>query len=195
MEPSAPPSDRLQGSPSPASFRRILLVGFMGSGKSTVGPLLARELGWRFVDLDTAVEREAGRTISHIFREEGEEAFRAVEDRMARRLLGEDLIVLASGGGWPCRPGRMEALPENTLSIWLAVPPELALERARGQGTERPLLDVPDPLRRTRELLVRREPYYRAAHWWVDTERRTPPEVVGRVVDHLRTEPERPLRA
>ncbi len=177
-----------------AGFRRILLVGFMGSGKSTIGPLLARELSWRFVDLDEAVERTAGRSIPEIFREDGEAAFREMEAGEAERQLVEDGVVLASGGGWPCFPGRMEALPEGTLSIWLEVPPEVALERTTGDEAERPLLTVPDPLRRAKELLAAREPYYRAAHWWVDTARRTPEELVKRLIENLRRDLERPLR-
>jgi shikimate kinase len=175
-------------------WERIVLVGFMGSGKSTVGAALAQELAWRFVDLDQAVETRAGRSIPAIFREEGEAFFREMEEREARSLLDRREIVLATGGGWPCRPGRLASTGEGTLTIWLKVSPEAALQRTTLQEVERPLLDVEDPAARIRELLGEREPYYRKARWWVDTTLRSPPEVVREVVDRLRSNPERPLR-
>lgn len=182
------------GAGSAAPFRRILLVGFMGSGKSTVGSLLASRVGWEFIDVDELVEEEDGRPIPRIFREDGEEGFRRIEHRIAGRLLGEDEVVLAPGGGWPCRPGRLEGAGKDTLSIWLRVSPERAWERVRSQGARRPLLEVSDPLRRIRGLIAEREPYYRNANWWVDTDLHLPPETVRRVTQHLEKEPERPLR-
>jgi len=175
-------------------WRRVLLVGFMGSGKSTVGAGVAEALGWRFVDLDDQVESVAGRRIREIFCKEGEEAFRQIEDREARRLLAEDQLVIASGGGWPCRPGRIAGAGRDTLSIWLRVSGEVALDRTRDQEVERPLLEVERPLDRIRELLAEREPHYRSAAWWVDTGVRNPADVVEVIVNRLRTDPERPLR-
>lgn len=176
-------------------FSRVVLVGFMGSGKSTVGPLLARELGWDFTDLDSAIEEEAGCSIPTLFRSRGEEAFREIEDRVAQRVLLECEVVMASGGGWPCRPTRIKNLTDDTLSIWLRVSPERAIERAGRQGVQRPLLNVADPLGRAKELLAAREPYYQSARWWVDTEAYSVDEVVRHVIDRLRSDPERPLRA
>src|ERR1700683_4779598 len=79
--------------------RRIVLTGFMGSGKSTVGPLLARQLGWKFVDADDVIAAEAGATIPEIFAREGEAAFRERERAAIARLASEDALVLALGGG------------------------------------------------------------------------------------------------
>ena len=172
-------------------YRRILLVGFMGSGKSTVGRLLARRIGWSFVDVDRLIEEEEGREIPRIFREDG---FRRIEHRIVRRLLLEDVVVLAPGGGWPCRPGRLEGVPGDTLSIWLRVSPEKALERVRGGGGGRPLLEVEDPPSRTRVLIAEREPYYRCADWWVATDLHSPLETVERVTERLERDPGRPLR-
>jgi shikimate kinase len=184
------------GGPEPdGPYRRILLVGFMGSGKSTVGARLAERLGWGFADLDSAIEEAEGRSIPQIFAEEGEEAFRRIEHGLALALLQGDRLVLASGGGWPCREGRMEGLGPDTLTVWLRVSPERALERVRGQDVRRPLLEVGNPLDTARELLARREPYYGKALWWVDTEVHPPGEVVRLLAERLRTEPERPLRA
>jgi shikimate kinase len=172
----------------------VVLIGFMGSGKSTVGPLLANELHWTFLDLDSEIERRERRGIPTIFSEEGEAGFRAIEHRVAVDLLRENDVVLASGGGWPCRAGRLESLPPGTVSVWLRVSADAALERTEGQALTRPLLQVEDPRSRIRELLAEREPYYRGAHWWVDTDLRSPPEIARRLAARLREDPERPLR-
>jgi shikimate kinase len=185
-----PPGRRLEH-----PFRRILLVGFMGSGKSTVGALLAEALGWRFVDLDRVVEERAGRTIPELFREDGEAAFRDLEARVTADLLEEEEVVLAAGGGWPCREGRLESAGTETLTVWLRVSPESAGQRAAKEPGSRPLLDVPRPLERIRALLQEREAFYRKAAWWVETGNRPPSEVVRLVMDRLATHPERPLRA
>jgi shikimate kinase len=162
-------------------LRRLLLVGFMGSGKSTVGPLLARSLGWRFEDFDAHVERAEGRPIREIFARDGEAYFRAVEARVADALLAEDDVVLASGGGWAARPGRLQRLPEGTASVWLRVSPEAVVARAGG-GDERPLLAGPDPLARARDLLAEREHAYGAAQVAVDTDGLSPIDVTEKIL-------------
>jgi shikimate kinase len=167
----------------------------MGSGKSTVGALLARELGWRFVDLDSVLEERAGRTIPEIFREEGEAAFRETEARVAGEFLEETAVVLASGGGWPCHEGRMESVGEGTLSVWLRVPGAEVWERVSREPGSRPLLGVSRPRERIEELLAARAPHYEKAAWWVETGNRRPEEIVQLLMDHLATDPERPLRA
>ncbi len=149
---------------------RILLVGFMASGKSSVGRQVARLLGWRFVDFDVEIRRRTGRDIADIFDRGGEGEFRAIEARVARRLLRRDRAVLASGGGWAAQPGHMEGVGADTLSVWLKVTAETAVERARSQGVDRPLLDVPRPVEHSRRLLARREPYYRLARLTLDSE-------------------------
>jgi shikimate kinase len=166
----------------------------MGSGKSTVGGLLARELGWTFRDLDAEIERREGRGVPAIFQEDGEAGFRTIEHRVAGDVLLEEELVLASGGGWPCSAGRLEGLPPGTLTIWLRVSADASLERTRGQGVTRPLLQVADPPSRIRELLAEREPYYRGAHWWVDTDLHSPPEIARQVATRIREDSERPLR-
>ena len=160
---------------------RILLVGFMACGKSAVGREAARLLGWRFLDFDDEIQREAGRTISDIFARGGEAAFRAIEARVAGRLLRRDQVVLASGGGWAAQPGHMEGLARDTLSVWLRVTPGTAVARAREQGAERPLLSVARPVERARRLLARREPYYRLAGLTLDSEDISVPALADRI--------------
>jgi shikimate kinase len=162
--------------------RNVLLVGFMGSGKSTVGRRLAERLSWAFEDFDAEVERRAGRTIAELFAERGEPAFRALEARVAEGLLERPRIVLASGGGWPARPGRMESLDRGTLSVWLRVEAETALARVRDDPTVRPLLDVPDPLAAARALIREREAWYGRATLHLDTERTSPDALTDAIV-------------
>ena len=164
---------------TPPRVSRILLVGFMGSGKSAVGRRLAALMDWRFLDMDAEVEAEADRPVPEIFRDEGEARFRELEAEVARGLLRRDRVVIASGGGWPCAPGRMEKLPEGTLAVWLRVSPEEAVRRVRSGVTPRPLLEVDEPLRRARELLDARKPFYGKAHWKVQTEGRSSDAVAG----------------
>ena len=162
--------------------RRLLLVGFMGSGKTTVGRLLAERLGWRFVDFDDVVEKRLGLTIPEVFDRRGEAVFRVAEDEVARALLSEDGVVLGSGGGWAAFEGRLAALPPGTAAVWLRVSPEEALRRCRAAtGRGRPLLAVERPLERARELLEARGRYYAAAPWTVDTEGRSPVDVCEQI--------------
>lgn len=175
-------------------WRRIVLVGFMGSGKTEVGGALGRELGWAFEDLDAAVEERAGASVPEIFRTRGEQVFRELEGTLGDELLEGEGIVLATGGGWPCRPDRIDRLDEGSLSVWLRVSVEGAVARVHAQGGGRPLLAVDDPTKRARELLDERERWYERARWHVDGEAGTPDEVARRIADRLRTDPERPLR-
>ena len=169
----------LERAPRPPA--RILLVGFMACGKSAVGREVARLLGWRFIDFDDEIERAAGRTIPDIFASGGEAEFRAIEARVAGRLLRRDHVVLASGGGWAAQPGHMEGLARDTLSVWLKVSAGTAVERAREQGVERPLLNVARPVERARRLLARRESHYRLARLTLDGEDISVTALAGRI--------------
>lgn len=165
--------------PSPASvgppWRRVVLVGFMGAGKSRVGREVARLLDWSFVDVDQEIEWRSGRRIPDIFRESGEAAFRALESSVTSELLSRPDVVLATGGGWPAFPGRMEGLPTGSLSVWLRITPEDAVARIRsGRGRVRPLLQVEEPLDEARRLLELREPFYGKADLVLDSHRSNP---------------------
>jgi shikimate kinase len=172
----------------PTPPRRILLVGFMASGKSAVGKALARELGWRFLDFDREVARREGRSIPLIFRAEGEAYFRAREEEVGRELLAEDHVVLGAGGGWPCHPGRLDALPDGTLSIWIRVRTDTIVERASRRKGARPLLDVENPEARILELLKEREPWYRKADWTLSGDHGSPAQLARRIARRLRAD-------
>lgn len=169
----------------PPDVRRIVLVGFMAAGKSSVGPCLARLLEWDFRDVDACVEAEEGRSIARIFAEAGEGWFREAEARMTEALLAADRVVLAAGGGWGATPGRLRSLPEGTRSVWLRVSAEEAVRRAAVAAGERPLLAGPDPLTAARSLLERRIPAYAEADVRVDTEGRTVEDVAARILNLL----------
>jgi shikimate kinase len=164
---------------------RVLLVGFMASGKSTVGREVARRLGWTFLDFDEEIERRRGSSISEIFATEGEAAFRELEARVGVDALRRSDIVLSSGGGWPVPEGRMESLPEGTLSVWLQVDPRTAVERARAQGNSRPLLQGPDAEVSARALSTERESAYARARLHLDTIRTSPETLALAIVDRV----------
>jgi shikimate kinase len=173
--------------PAPgAELRRVLLVGFMGSGKSSVGRAVARALGWRFIDFDRAVAAEEGRSVPEIFRTLGEAHFRSAEERVGGRLLGEDRVVLASGGGWAAAPGRLDAVPPGTESFWLRVSPEEALGRVGSRPGRRPLLAAGNAKETAARLLAEREPHYAGASSAVDTDGRSVEDVTAEVLEILR---------
>lgn len=167
------------------SVERVVLVGFMGAGKSVVGRALAGRLGWRFVDVDDLVEAQAGRSISEIFGADGEEAFRLLEAKAAADAMKGREVVLATGGGWAAQAGRLESLPAGTRSVWLRVGAEEALRRAERDGFGRPLLEGDDPLERASRLLSHRVPFYEAADVRVDTEGRSVDDVTTRILEIL----------
>lgn len=174
--------------PGPPPFwRRVLLLGFMGAGKSTLGPLLAEALGWAFVDGDAELVRRSGVSVPEWFRVRGEAAFRREEAAITRELLGKEHVVLAPGGGWAAMPGALEAVPPGTARVWLRVSAEEAVRRANAGGEARPLLAGPDPVGRARELLKRRESYYARADFTVDVDGRTPTELIMAITEWLRT--------
>lgn len=166
-------------------IRRIVLAGFMGSGKSTAGPLLAARMKWRFVDADDVIESEAGKRIAEIFATEGEAAFRRREREAIARLAAEDGLVLALGGGAIETAETRELLlnAPGTLVVHLQV--ELATTLARCGGTEgtRPVLADQVNLA---ARYARRLPLYRMSHVSIATDALTPGEVVEAVVERLR---------
>ncbi len=157
----------------------------MSAGKSSVGSELARRMGWDFVDADDVVEAEAELPIPEIFATSGEAHFRRLEAEVVERLLQRDRLVLATGGGWAARAGRLDRVPAGTATVWLRVGAAEAVRRAESQGMTRPLLETTDPVQTARALLEKRAPLYESAQWTVDTERSTVEDVSARILDFL----------
>lgn len=161
----------------------MILVGFSGSGKSTVGPLLADRLGVPFVDLDEEIERRAGRSIRAIFETEGELRFRDLETD-ATRDASLSAGVIAVGGGWMSRPELRDCWPD-AIRVWLRVAPETAVRRLGKAIGTRPLLAGEEPNETARALMESRTEDYERAELEVATDDRTPEEVADAVLRGL----------
>src|SRR5215475_2780102 len=162
----------------------VILVGFMGAGKSSVGRILARRLGRCFVETDDMIIAHEGRSIPEIFTDKGEAYFRALEEDMVRLLALKRGDVIATGGGLPCCEGRLEALRAIGTVVWLAGDFDTLYERAL-RGGDRPMLAG-----RTREdvlaLYRGREPFYAQADCSVDTTSLGPDQVAARIAGVVR---------
>lgn len=157
----------------------------MGAGKTAVGRSLAARLAWQFEDVDAVIAERSGRSISDWFDDAGEEAFRTEEEAVARELLAKRDVVVATGGGWAAREGRLAGLPPASLTVWLDVDVDEALRRI-GEATEsRPLLAVSDPLEASRRLLASRRASYRLADVRVDTNGQSVEDVTSRILEIL----------
>lgn len=178
-------ADPGRDAPGALPYDRVVLVGFMASGKSTVGRQLARRLKWRFVDLDGAVVERAGKPIPEIFQDDGEAAFRKLEEEVGRELLAQEQVVLSTGGGWGGVAGRVEGLDSRTLSVWLQVDLRRALGRARRSPGTRPLLSGPNPLDAARQILEVREPHYGKATLILDTDGKSARVLARTIAEHI----------
>ncbi len=161
--------------------RNIALIGFMGTGKSSVGHLLAEQLHFTFLDTDALIEARSGKTISAIFSEEGEAAFRKLEAEILAELGSRKRTVISTGGGLGANEANLASLKEHSLVVCLWASPEKIWERVRGQ-THRPLLKEADPLAKIRELLAARERHYKQADALLNTEARSVREVAQQVL-------------
>ncbi len=174
---------------------RIYLTGFMGCGKSTVGPLLARRLGYTFLDLDALIERQAGRSIPEIFAEGGEPAFRRLERDALRQTATLNAYVIATGGGALVSVDNLSWALRNGRVVYLQVSLDELVRRLAPKATHRPLLQDRHhrPLqgaalrRRIAAMLAHREPWYRQAHHVVATDGLSVKETVEAVLRALRT--------
>jgi shikimate kinase len=168
---------------------RVILTGFMGSGKSTVGPLVADQLGYRFIDLDERVAEAAGRPVEALFEERGEGIFRALEAAVLSQVLVEEAVVIATGGGALVSDGTLHMAKDGGVVVYLRVPIDVLVERL--QSVEgRPLLTDADgqPLvgsrlaMRIEEILAPRRRFYEQADAIIDAEGMTPPDVAAAIV-------------
>ena len=157
-----------QAAPIP---QNLVLIGFMGCGKSTVGRELQAILGYPLVDTDAVIEARAGKSITRIFAEEGEAAFRDLETLLLHELAESSpaVHIIATGGGIVTRPENRDCLKQLGYVVWLHAPVAVILQRTR-RSHDRPLLHTEDPVARIHTLLAQREPWYReTAHLQLDT--------------------------
>jgi len=161
----------------------FVLIGMMGSGKSTVGPLLASRLGWRFADSDALVEKRAGKPTSQIFADYGESHFRDLERRAMVELLAQDETVIAAGGGWAAADEAWNTLPAGVRTVWLRAASEALLGRLRAEVERgpRPLLAEGDLEGSVERMLKDRTRFYARADLVVDTDDMQPADVAGRL--------------
>jgi len=162
-------------------MKNLVLVGFMGSGKTAIGKRVAEKLGLTFVDMDAEIERKAGRKISEIFAQEGESYFRFLEPREAMELSKKGGFVIATGGGVVLDPDNLKDFRENGVVICLWIDGETAFERTK-RASHRPLLQGENPRKRIDELLEKREPLYKQIENVVDTRGRCLDAVVEDVL-------------
>jgi shikimate kinase len=162
--------------------RRIYIVGFMGAGKSTIGRLLAKRLGWAFLDLDREIERGEHRSISEIFTTEGEPRFRVLEQNYLRQLSTRHQVVIALGGGAFVDPANRELTETTGITIWLKVSFATVVTRVRMDGTRPKFAN-----REQAETLYQsREPIYRLARIHAEADNRPPAEVADELLGAIR---------
>lgn len=168
-------------------MKNVVLIGFMGTGKTSVGRLLAGRLGRPFVDIDQKIERHARMTIAEMFATRGEEYFRRRERETVGRVARYRNTVIATGGGVVLDPGNMARLRTGGVIVCLTASVDTILERT-GRSNARPLLDRTDRRELIARMLAERAPLYAGADYTVDTDGQTPRRTVDIIVDYLRQE-------
>jgi XRE family aerobic/anaerobic benzoate catabolism transcriptional regulator len=183
--------DVLSGqSPSGASalrrtpFAGIALIGLRGAGKSTLGKMLAKKIGWSFVELNKEIEAQNGLSVAEIIALYGQEGFRRMEQAALGQLLGrKELMVLATGGGIVSEPLTFDLILSSFYTIWLKAEPEEHMARVRRQGDLRPMADDRSAMAELRTILLSREPLYARASAVVDTAGLTVDAAAARLID------------
>jgi len=166
----------------------IALVGFMGTGKTSVGQALAKKLGWQFVEVDALIEHMAGKSTADIFQQDGEIAFRELEIEVTRQVARGRKQVIACGGGVVLNTINIARLKETSVMVLLTASPDTVLKRTAADRTVRPmLLNAEDPAARIRGLLKYRRPFYEtAADITLNTSRLDIDAVTDLIIEKLR---------
>ncbi|MBX7156978.1 MAG: shikimate kinase [Verrucomicrobiae bacterium] len=166
--------------------KNIVLIGMMGSGKSTIGYRAAQELNLTFYDLDKEIEKKAHCTIAEIFQQEGEAAFRELEHEILQELLQKNLCVIATGGGTFCEKRNRDLLKKYCITFYLNASTETLFERTR-HTSHRPLLQTENPLATLKNLMQKRQAYYEQADYILNVENLAPTEIVQQLISLYRT--------
>lgn len=165
----------------------LYFVGFMGTGKTTVGRAVAQRMGFQLLDSDVEIERKAGKPIPEIFATQGEAAFRAMEREFVENGHPSEKCIVACGGGLVVQPGMLELLQSKGIVMCLHASVETILMRTQG-SKHRPLLNVENPLERIQTLYAQREPVYRRAGTVILTDGRPLTDIVAHVMRSYRRE-------
>ena len=168
-----PPTDRAAPPPAPRPVVRVVLLGYMTAGKSTVGQALARRLEWRFLDFDVEIELREGRSIGDLVLDEGQSRLRELEAVLTEEVAETPYLVLAPGGGWITRPELLRRLGGDTLAVWLKVSPEETARRLKMDTIERPFRELDDPVPMIARMIEGREDLYRLADISIPTDGRS----------------------
>lgn len=167
-------------------MNRLFLTGYRGTGKSTVGRVVAERLGWDAIDSDDEIERRAGKSIAQMFTEDGEPAFRDLEEQVVADLCQQDTTVIALGGGAILRPATRQRIGASGAVVWLTASPEAIAERLAtdvSTATRRPNLTATGGVEEVRHVLAEREPLYRqCATLVLETEGRSPEAIADDIV-------------
>jgi len=165
----------------------IALIGFMGTGKTVVGKLLAEKLGKEFIELDALIEKKAGKSIPEIFRQDGEIRFRELEIEVTREVADKENAVIACGGGIVLNKINIDRLKRTCAIVCLTASPAVILKRTSGDKDGRPLLAVTERVQQIKELMKFRRPFYeRSAEITVNTSRMNADSVAGKIIEILR---------
>ena len=166
-------------------MKNIVLTGFMGTGKTTIGKELSKMLHMKLVDIDAEIEKAQKIKINDIFRIYGEQYFRDIETDMIKRLSREENIIISTGGGAVLRDENMEALKKNGIIFCLNASTETIMKRT-ARSEDRPLLKVEKPREKISEMLSCRRPFYEKAGVMIETDCRTPLEIVQEIMEIIR---------
>ena len=177
---------RADDNPSPG-VHRVVLLGYMASGKSTVGAALARRLDWSFLDFDVEIEQREGRTVKEIIEMEGEDRFRDMEAALTAEAASAGRLVMAPGGGWITRPDLLGMLGSETLRVWLRVSVDETVRRLREDTIPRPFKELDDPTAMIAQMLSEREPLYRLADVSIPADDRSVESIAFEVEQMVRT--------
>ena len=169
------------------SKTNIILTGFMGCGKTTVGILLAKALEYNFIDTDHLIEQRLKMTVQEIFADKGEKAFRKMESEIARELGGREGLIISTGGGMMLKADNVSALDAHGRVFCLIATPEEIYKRICSDGkNERPLLNTPNPLERISALIKEREKSYKQ-FYQVNTSGKSPQEITQELISLCRS--------
>jgi shikimate kinase len=165
----------------------IILIGFMGAGKTVVGKRLAADLGYSYLDCDELIEKTAQQTISEIFARHGETYFRILETEVVKSLPDYDRFVISTGGGMVLRPANVALLKQAGPLVLLWAQPEVIYQRVK-EEKHRPLLNVAEPLAEIKKILAARQPLYeQAADYKIDTSKLSVEKVIEEIKQWLKS--------